>query len=64
MGPNSQLIGIMALIAAEQAGIDAIKMQNAIDADFPDRPATHEPYELWAAKQRLEELYVRAINTQ
>lgn len=58
---NNELVGILALIAAEQAGIEAMKLEIAEDAYY-QRPARCNADDFWRARQRLEELYVRAVN--
>lgn len=58
---SNELVGILALIFAEQAGIEAMKLQVDLDARY-DRPDTFSSDDFWSAKSRLEELYARAVN--
>lgn len=58
---TNELVGILALIYAEQARIEAIKAEIQEDLLF-DRPSRSTSSDLWLVTSRLEELYSRAMN--
>ena len=58
---NGELVGIMALIAAEHARIEAMKLQNSLDQQY-DRPLSNSPEDFWRSAEVLDSLYVRVFN--